>query len=136
MEHKVLQPYKDWLLLNRCEIRPEIGDKYIKFDVGSVSEILKDDNGNTHQIYIGGVVKSITTIGDRELQLHIRACNRNQVEYLKGKYVEIDYNPDEVINLTSILDSVTTLKNNNEYINKKYAELEVMYNNLKEKVNG
>ena len=79
---KALITYKNWLLLNRGEIRPEVGDKIVISGLSgsgmynkTVKKIIYIEYKSSFKIYI-------TT---------------KQYTFLEGCYVEIDYNPNESI---------------------------------------
>ena len=73
---KALISYKDWLLLNRGEIRPEIGDTYLDLTFGIMETVGKHDI-----VYLNKRLNSNEPIPIR--------CDF---------YVEIDYNPNLLCN--------------------------------------
>lgn len=74
--------YKDWLLLNRGEIKPEIGDKIIISGLSGSGMYNK-------------TVRNFSFIEwKNSFKINISA---KQYTYLEACYVEIDYNPNEAI---------------------------------------
>ncbi len=73
--NKVLQPYKDWLLFNRGEIKPQIKDK-----------VLVSRNDSWCEREIKEIFEEIN------IQLKFSEYSTDW-EYLTKCYVEIDYNP-------------------------------------------
>lgn len=85
-QHKVLQPYKDWLLLNRGDIKLKIGDK---IKVLSATGELSYNNATGQVSNLSEPLFHNDVITD----IHIRHYNL----WIHKWFVEIDYNPNESI---------------------------------------
>jgi hypothetical protein len=85
MEYFVLQPYKDWLLINRGEIRLEVGDK-IKVLSSTGEHSYNDTTGqvsiNSEPLFNDDVITNI----------HIKHYHL----WIHKWFVKIEYNPNEL----------------------------------------
>ena len=97
---KCLILYKDWLLLNRGEIRPEIGDK---IKVGTCYYVITEvkENGYCH-VQLDYSVLQFT-------KEEIKVIN---IEISDDIYAEIDYNPNEAIEFAEWILHKETEKGN------------------------
>ena len=89
---KTLIKYSDWLLLNRGEIKPEIGD--ILFDT-------------TNEEYVQVDKKDFNLFKTTE----------QIIDYFSKCYVEINYNPNEAIEFFKWVDANYFYFNENKCIN-------------------
>lgn len=119
---KALIKYSNWLLLNRGEIRPEVGDriKYLCDNYTFTNEEIKF----IHNDYL--------YIGDYK--------NESPVLY-DDCYVEIDYNPNEAIEFTKWVNSNYIQSQNGNYSfcafnGKDYFTTKELYNQFKLENNG
>jgi len=117
-EYFVLQPYKDWLLINRGELRPEIGDILVKPEVRTCEVQRGDETNYRWDIVENGRYLSKFVIDhqprlDLFNKLIIGAKKKNK-DYLADYYIKIDYNPNE------LNDKLEEFK---EITNKHFEEL-------------
>lgn len=104
MSYKVLQPYKDWLMLTRGKIEPRVGDRYIKFEVSNEQTIEKSNN-ITNIVQSSNLLKQEWIIKNTgELNIHLRSIGRNPDSYFENKYVEVHYPVVETTKIIQIED--------------------------------
>lgn len=104
---KALILYKDWLLLTRGKIRPEVGD--IIWDRYLDEKLSLDKT-------------KVNTLN-----------NPNNKYMIRNYYVEIDYNPNEAIEFANWLETNTSHQQESSYVyNSEWKPTEELYQYFKE----